>query len=319
MKPFKYSSSEVAKINQIFAKNNVKLTFDKFSDYYKSLEELIAQISKCSIRHHLENYYYAVSHEYDVKKFKYLTETKYYLYSTVIFQTTKKVNMHLNALREAFYYFQSGLFDIDASYGIATKVEYNTTEGFYYKLTNGNLPVLTDEFFDHMMRSFNIDDVNLLLLKNLRATTELLEFNYICIDYSDKVTKLGFATPIFNFIESDIKKFYGSYVMIENFCRCLESVDKNMGIGVQLSTSNTSFLGLELKIPHDSLNDYLILFGNNELLSQEQVEYIINIVGVEEATEHTIKFRWSDENKYTIKWYNEFPNEVGTPEWYENI
>lgn len=319
MKPFKYLPSEVAKINQIFSKNNVKLTFDKFSDYFKSLEELVAEISKCSIRHHLENYYFSVSREYDIKKLKCLTETKYYLYSTVIFQTTDKINMHLNALRESFYYFPSGLFDIDSAYGIASKVEYQAVEGFYYKLTNGNLPALTDEFFEYMMEFFQIQDNNLIGLKRLRQTPELLELNYISIDYSDNISKLGFATPLSNFVKANFSEIFDGYVRLKEFCKSLEKLDQEIGVGLQFSVDNPSFLSLEIKISKENLDNYLNIFEDNGMFTADEKRYIYNIIDSDKASEYTIKFRWSDKNKYTVKWYNEFPNETNAPEWYEHL
>lgn len=320
MKKFKYLPSEIAKINQIFSDNNIKLMFESFSDYYKSLEQLIKEISKFSIRYHLENYYSSYSHEYDVKKQKLLTISKYYLYSAVVFHTNKKINLHLNSLREGFFYFQNGLFDIDNSFGIACRENTNIVEGFYYKLTNGNIPVLTREFFNLFLSNFNLESSSILFLENLRYKNyDYLEFNYIAFDFSDNISKLGFATPIFNFIDSDFLNFYSDYIHASNFVECLKQLDQNLGVGIQLSTnlSEPKFISLELKVPSENKDEYLSIMKGHNLISDKDVDYINFIIQKEQVVEHTVKFRWTDQNKFTVKWYNEFPNALKAPSWYD--
>lgn len=321
MKKFKYLPSEVARLNQVFQKNDVKLSFESFDNYHKCLEELITEVSKCSIRYHLDNYYVCKSHEYNVSKKVLECTGKYHSYSAVLFSTNDKINYHMNILREAFGYFYKGLFDIDNSFGIAYRGKTNIVESFYYKLTNGNLSTFTKEFFNYFLNSLNISKKSIPWLEQLRVETDYLDLNYVSFDVSNNLTKLGFATPVLNFLRSNFISYYSEYVKVNEFNNCVKKLNVDVGIGIQLSTDlrKSNFLALEIRTPYEKLEEYLSIFQQENLISSYDVEYIKSMVRDENSREHTIKFRWNSANSFSVKWYSEFPNEVEAPLWYQNV
>jgi len=312
---FKYLKSDMTQLVKIFDENNVKLTFEDFNNLYSSFEKIIDVSTQIKVKHCVENFYASSAKEYDLKKQKIVSTGKGYRYSSIDYFPDQKIRKNIELLRKMFHYFPKGIFNIDSTFGIAYRDETSLVEGYYFAISNGNIPALDDNLLIDIFDVFNLSKVVQEFLFSIRRNPDLFDIEYIGMTFSGLIAKVGFVTPIFMFMQSDYQK-YKEYKKFLNVLDILREMPVDYGLGIQYVTNTNyeNYIALEYVIAgrEESLS-HLDSIRQRKIIKAETYDKTKQFLENEIFDGIVFKYKWENKDDINIKLYLEKDNPNFTP------
>jgi hypothetical protein len=308
----KYSKNSIQKIINVFSQNNVKLEFENPVDLYKAINSTISSSVKIHVEEIKKNLCGAEMKEYDVFSKEYLSNIKGYTYAWLSLVGDEKISKQISLIKQAMFYYD-GLLDLASPFAICYKQDTNFIEGYYYSFSYKNLIDKDDEFLKLICSGMEFSEKTTDYLVNLRSVNPLMfNIHYLAFDFLSIPRKLGFRTNINSFLKSDILNFYSDYLYFEEVYECVKLCeDYETEVGLQF-IPHKDYIAVDINLKVEDVlpaTDSMLEYG---IISKEEEKYIKTLYyqGMDSGlTNVTLKYKWGNAKKFTIKHYNYFNNE----------
>jgi hypothetical protein len=300
-----YTQESVESILNIFSKNGIKLEFD---DPY-SLIKTLQTVGELTSEKHLEltflNSKKLVLLEFDIARKKIISSGIGYSCSTIDYCPYVQVKQQLGMLYDIFNFHVRHLIDLNGIYGVMYNgTDVNQVEGFYYWLDRGILYDITLESWDYILEVFNLSQKNINFLKKENANMHL---DYIGFDTKNIIRKVAFATNKEAFLFRNPEKQYKNYKNMNPIIKLLGDYfnEDNDWMSLQYSPQNQKYLAIEFSLDPFQVRDFANeMYKRNIIDESEHFNFVDMNIPAEYQTS-ILKFRWDDEENFSIKFYLE--------------
>jgi hypothetical protein len=178
--------------------------------------------------------------------------------------------------------------------------KYKEYEGVYFWINHGILRRKSIEEKKHFLEMLFIDKNHIDFICQGEAK---FKFDYIGFNHKNMIAKYAIAMKCLTFLEANPSQYYENYVNIKSVSSIIEKSSPYL-IDIQLVPGKPKYIAIEYAVG-ETLEKTIDDLLKYKLIDESLAKKILSHDYLEYKDQFVIKFRWEDENNYTIKLYAE--------------
>jgi hypothetical protein len=306
---FNFSPTELSRMLNAFNKNNVKVTFEDFEDFNKSLNEIYKPLFQSYCRNFRKYGHTAILYEHDMNLEKITTYHKMYKYYYIQYFEEKVVELFRHIVGSISTWMIEGAskdkkvfrtFDDEFAYTFDANT--HKLEGYYFMLDKAFYPQDDEDIVQQMFSYFGYQEGN--VQRYIRKQSHVFNIYYLGYNTLRKLNKVGVCYKRDMMYDEKVKSKYCNY---KHLYAILDAYNEHDELQVQFEAKNPDYFGLEVNPTNRSKEDlpeYLDRLVDAGVFTVKQKDYILTNKKTEESTQSCVKFRWEDKDTFNAKWYN---------------
>lgn len=315
-----FESLELSKLISIFNKNNIKLTFDNFSQINSTFNSILPICVHKIESIHAQNGYFSKLHILSCRKQEVLSVKKYFQYFDLKLLNNKDHFSNIQTIQKIAKESRQRnipIFDISGIFGVEFSFDEKYLKSnqyilYPYDISEGNLNDKMQSLIKHKLNSNWHDYIISYLNQNISVSVMSIDF-----DLRKQIESVKYSI-----YKRDFKKI-NSYVKMQNFVEFLTNEYHLHNFDhdeLQLqcpSSFNTryedDYICIEMMPYHkemadvgfyfDFLEDYLIKMVEYELMTNSEKDFILNHDTTKNKS-NLLRLVWNSKTDYEVQWCN---------------
>jgi hypothetical protein len=299
-----YSKDDFEKIIELFTENNVKLEFENPIVFLNAIQKISKYCIQKEIELAFEKSKIVSLIEFDIQNRQAISTGAGYPYSSVSIVNDEKIKLHLKILCEMFSFYPKSIINFFSSYMLMNSVNTNQIEQYYYWVESEMLSDIEKDSWEEVLSIFNLSENTINFLAN--------HYEYLCIDYvgfdsKNQLSKVGFSTALPLLLNNNPSNYYLDYKNLDKVLVLIEKFfgTKNSFISLQYSCQEEDYFSLETFMPPSKSNDFFEEMHEYGIISDDEYQNFKEMNIPKEYINSVVKFRWSNKDKFCIKFYLE--------------